>query len=376
MKRILALVALLACTPVYAADNVPVTAGAGTPVRCTDTSAGATGAGPYVCWYTLSTSGAAGTAPVVLYGIAGSPAPNPLTVQGIASMTPLLVTATISGTPTVNAVQSGTWQVNQGTPPWTVNPGSPASWALYPLGSSVTFSTGIAAGFVGTVDGFLHTGRVDPSFNLMVNCATGCTGSGGTSSSFGNPFPATGTAIGVSDGANMQSLRASAYGTSPGAVNALAVNAFVTNATPLNQATMANSSPVVLASDQKVSDPCTYQLKTNVAISTAAGTTALVTGVSAKKIYVCSLAIVTPTAVSISLSEGSSATCGTSAQAGVIGVATSGTATSGMAFAANGGLTLGTGHATIASTLTAANYLCLFQSGTAQIAGNLTYVQQ
>jgi hypothetical protein len=47
-----------------------------------------------------------------------------------------------------------------------------------------------------------------------------------------------------------------------------------------------------------------------------------------------------------------------------------------MAFAANGGLTLGTGHATVAATATAANYLCLFQSGTAQLAGNLTYVQQ
>jgi hypothetical protein len=123
-------------------------------------------------------------------------------------------------------------------------------------------------------------------------------------------------------------------------------------------------------------DPCTQSSKTNVPISTASGTVALVTGVSAKKIYVCSLSLIASGAISVSLSEGSGSTCGTSAQAGVIGVATNGTAANGMALAANGGLTLGNGGATVAVTATAANYLCLFQSGTTQIAGNLTYVQQ
>jgi len=122
-------------------------------------------------------------------------------------------------------------------------------------------------------------------------------------------------------------------------------------------------------------DPCS-SAKTNVPISTASGTTALVTGVSAKKIYICSLALIAPSAVSVSLSEGSGTTCGTSNQAGVIGVATNGTAGNGMPLAANGGLTLGNGLGTVAATATAADYLCLFQSGTAQIAGNLTYVQQ
>src|SRR4029077_1251695 len=118
------------------------------------------------------------------------------------------------------------------------------------------------------------------------------------------------------------------------------------------------------------------QAKTNVAISTASGTTAVVTGVSAKKVYVCSLFIIAPSAVSVSLAEGSSATCGTSSQAAVIGVATSGTAANGVPLAANGGWTLGNGGGTVAATATAANYLCIFQSGTAQLAGNLTYVQQ
>jgi hypothetical protein len=143
----------------------------------------------------------------------------------------------------------------------------------------------------------------------------------------------------------------------------------------INQTTPGTTNGVVVNA-MTAADPCVGTAKTNVPISTASGTTALVTGVSAKKIYVCSLALIAPSAVSVSLSEGSSSTCGTSNQAAVIGVATNGTAANGMPLAANGGLTLGNGGGTIAATATAANYLCLFQSGTAQIAGNLTYVQQ
>jgi hypothetical protein len=202
----------------------------------------------------------------------------------------------------------------------------------------------------------------------------------------------------------------------------LVVNVANTNSN--GQTTMANSSPVVLPSDQSAlptkaaantfvngwspdignassvspwtgtgvpsmlsllwgiynqgggGDPCSNGTKTNVRISSASGTFAVVTGVSAKKIYVCSLALVAPSAVSVSLAEGSSSTCGTSNQAGVIGAATNESSSNGMAIAANGGLTLGTGTGTVAATATAANYLCVYQSGTAQLAGNLTYVQQ
>ena len=60
----------------------------------------------------------------------------------------------------------------------------------------------------------------------------------------------------------------------------------------------------------------------------------------------------------------------------VVGVATNGTAANGLSLAANAGWTFGNGSGTVASTATAANYLCIFQSGTAQLAGNITYVQQ
>ena len=237
----------------------------------------------------------------------------------------------------------------------------------------------------------------------------------------------------------------SSYGTAPTG-NVIGVNAFVTNTNANGSATSANSSPVVIASDQAAvaikaasasiasgavasgaiasgaiasgavasgavssgafaagsigsgaiasgaiasgafaagsfvnataGDPCMFQAKTNVPISTATGTVALVAAVSAKKIYVCSLTLIANAAVAVSLSEGSGATCGTSNQAGVIGVATNGTAANGLSLAANGGLTLGNGGGTVAQTATANNTLCLFQSGTVQIAGNMTYVQQ
>jgi hypothetical protein len=141
----------------------------------------------------------------------------------------------------------------------------------------------------------------------------------------------------------------------------------------------ANTGAAIPASTNRIGyvsdDPCTQAVKTNVAISTATGTVALVTGVSAKKIYVCSFSYIASAADAVSLAEGSSATCGTSAQAGVIGVATNGTQANGMSLAANGGLTLGNGGGTVAVTATAANYLCLFHAAV-QGAGNLTYVQQ
>jgi hypothetical protein len=48
----------------------------------------------------------------------------------------------------------------------------------------------------------------------------------------------------------------------------------------------------------------------------------------------------------------------------------------GLSLAANGGLTLGSGSGTIALTNTAAHDLCISQSGSGGLAGNLTYVQK
>lgn len=91
--------------------------------------------------------------------------------------------------------------------------------------------------------------QLDANGYLKVNTAAGAA-AGGTSSNFGSAFPTPGTAIGFSDGTNMVAGRVTTYGTAPTGLNAVAVNAFVTNTNANGSATSANSSPVVIASDQ------------------------------------------------------------------------------------------------------------------------------
>ncbi|MDE2022113.1 MAG: hypothetical protein KGI71_04380, partial [Patescibacteria group bacterium] len=87
--------------------------------------------------------------------------------------------------------------------------------------------------------------QLDANGNLNVNvaagAASGCAGTAGTP-----------CVVNIQNwGAGAVALGAMAnYGTSPGAVKVPGVNAFVTNTNANGQATMANSSPVVVASDQ------------------------------------------------------------------------------------------------------------------------------
>lgn len=139
------------------------------------------------------------------------------------------------------------------------------------------------------------------------------------------------------------------------------------------QQNMANSSPVTLANNQSVGDPCTFQVKSQFSIATSAGNLQLVAGVSAKKVYICSVHVIAATAAILNIIEGTGAACTTANEAAVFGSTTAG---SGESYAANGGMTYGSGIGTVGFTGTAANGLCLLQSGTAALAGNITYVQQ
>ena len=164
-----------------------------------------------------------------------------------------------------------------------------------------------------------------------------------------------------------------AYGTAPTTGNYIGVNAFVTNATALGQAAMAASSPVTLANNQTVPDACMFSAKTNVAISTTAGTTQLVAPSGSTQVYVCAITTVGAAASVQNLVGGTGATCTTGTPAAIMG---STTAANGMSFAANGGFAYGSGSGVIASTTTGGHGLCLIQSGTTQISGNITFVQR
>jgi hypothetical protein len=121
-------------------------------------------------------------------------------------------------------------------------------------------------------------------------------------------------------------------------------------------------------------DPCQRGGKTYININQTANTQ-LLTGVSSKHWYICSILIPeVGTAQNIALVEGTGTTCGTSTVAvpGVTGG--SGTAATGANLAANQGFAFGVGNSAIGQTATAADNVCLYQSGSAQISGGLTAV--
>jgi hypothetical protein len=198
----------------------------------------------------------------------------------------------------------------------------------------------------------------------------------------------------------------------------VAVNA---NTNANGQATMANSSPVVIASNQTanalwghgvtgaavpanatyfgfnsggnltgpssaaplpvrsgdgtrnaVLDPCEANTQLYLPISiTSATTTRIVTPSASNKTYICGLIIVTGAANNVGIVEGTGGTCGTGT-AGVIGGTT---AANGPNFAANGGIALQAGKTAHAYTAGTNVDLCAITSSAGPYAGGIKYVQ-
>ena len=134
------------------------------------TGAGATGTGSQRETVAQDTTTIAGSAP----GTAGTASANVVTVQGVASMTALLA-----------------------------NPGTAANWGVLAQAASTSGQLGeLMMGAATTSAPSYTSGQTDPisldlAGNVRVNCITGCSGSGGTSSSFSATFPSTGTAAGA-----------------------------------------------------------------------------------------------------------------------------------------------------------------------------------
>jgi hypothetical protein len=124
------------------------------------------------------------------------------------------------------------------------------------------------------------------------------------------------------------------------------------------------TNPVIL-------DPCRTQANIFKPISQTASAQ-LVTGTSAKKIYICSINLVTAAANNVAMVEGTGTVCAT----GIAGMAGGSTAATGWNFAANGGLTQGNGMGSIMAEATNADNLCLLQSAAVQLSGSIGYVVQ
>jgi hypothetical protein len=120
-----------------------------------------------------------------------------------------------------------------------------------------------------------------------------------------------------------------------------------------------------------VLDPCRTQANIFKPISQTASAQ-LVTGTAAKKIYICSINLVTAAANNVAMVEGTGTVCAT----GIAGMAGGTTAATGWNFAANGGLTQGNGMGSIMAEATNADNLCLLQSAAVQLSGSIGYVVQ
>jgi hypothetical protein len=123
----------------------------------------------------------------------------------------------------------------------------------------------------------------------------------------------------------------------------------------------------------QVVEPCKAQTKLYVSINQTANTQ-LVAGTASKKIYICSIHVVVAVATSVALVEGTGSVCATGT-AGVSGFGGA-TAATGWNFAVNGGIVLGNGDAAVGAEGTSADNLCLFNSGSGQVSGGISYVVQ
>jgi hypothetical protein len=122
-----------------------------------------------------------------------------------------------------------------------------------------------------------------------------------------------------------------------------------------------------------VVDPCKAQTKLYVSINQTANTQ-LAAGTVSKKIYVCSIHVVAAAATNIAVVEGTGSVCGTSTT-GVSGFGGA-TAATGWNFAANGGIALGNGDSSLGAEVTSGDNLCIFNSGSGQVSGGISYVVQ
>lgn len=258
------------------------------------TGAGATGTGAQRETVAQDTTTIAGSAP----GTAGTASANVLSVQGEASMTPLLanpgtaanwgIGATGSAVPANGLLAMGT---NAGTAFALPGDGTNGLWVNIKAGagSGGTAAADNAAWTVGTTNqtpaGCEYTSGGATALTTGHVGTPGCTSARGL---FTDKSSVAGTAL---------SAAVSAYGTAPTGTEVEGVNAFVTNTNANGQTTMSASSPVVIASNQSpvpvspTTYPATAVPLTATATGTTGATTATLTNVSGHTTYICGFSI-------------------------------------------------------------------------------------
>jgi hypothetical protein len=140
---------------------------------------------------------------------------------------------------------------------------------------------------------------------------------------------------------------------------------------PQGQFATGQGFKITDGNDFWVIDPCKGQAKSYASINQTANAQ-LAAGTAAKKIYVCSIHVVVAAATNIAVVEGTACGTGTSGVGGFGGA----TAATGWNFAANGGIALGNGDASLGAEVVTGDNLCIFNSGSGQVSGGISYVVQ
>jgi len=252
-----------------------------------------------------------------------------------------------------------------------------------------------AAASSATTDGDNATLNTDASGRLWVNCGTGC--SGGTQ--FAEDLAAISADVGTialavrRDAAASSSTTDGDYSTlntdSTGRLWVTSTQIEDVAETAAGELSMAGSVRRDVAASSAGTtgdnatlntsalgalwvatvDPCSSGTRLFVALNQTTGTQ-LFTGTASNRTYVCHMNLVTATAQNVALVSGTGTVCATSLGPMMGGT----TAATGWNFAANGGIVVGGGDASVAKSDTDADNICLLTSSSGQISGVIAYV--
>lgn len=303
-------------------------------------------------------TGAATAAKQPALGTAGTASADVITVQGIASMTKLLVTPDSVALPAnqsvnVNQLAGTTTDTNSGnksagtlrvvlatdqpaltnkllvTPDSVALPANQSVNVSQMNGVTVTMGNGVA----GTGVQRVAIASDNTAFSVNATLGAETTKVIGTARVLGNAGAAFDAATGAAPPAN---------GVLMGGVGSGATGGFLT------------AIPV-----------CDTFFNINIVTAT---TTLAVTGVSGRHVRICSIHVIAAAADNVGVISGTGATCGTGSAA-IIGT----TAATGWNLAANGGLTLGSGIGTVLRTVATGDSVCIITSAAVQLSGSIAY---
>lgn len=136
----------------------------------------------------------------------------------------------------------------------------------------------------------------------------------------------------------------------------------------------SQTDPMVMAGkgsgDARVPIICDNWTPVNLASTTALK---IITKSSGKNVYICSINLVSASANNVALVAGTETT--TQCDTSTVGLAGGATAATGWNFAANGGLTQGTGIGVLTATASTGLDVCLFASASTQVSGVISWTQ-